>query len=72
MSDKERNYDLQPTQLSQIDAPDLSYKPPKPRQAHRIGLIGCGGITESHLKAYQHAGFDVVAFADLFFRSAQY
>lgn len=65
MSDKERNYDLQPTQLSQIDAPDLTYKPPQPRQAHRIGLIGCGGITESHLKAYQHAGFDVVAFTDL-------
>jgi predicted dehydrogenase len=65
MSDKERNYDLQPIKQSQIDAPVLTYEPPQPQQAHRIGLIGCGGITESHLKAYRHAGFEVVAFTDL-------
>lgn len=65
MNDKERNYDLQPIKLSQINAPVLPYKPPQPRQVHRIGLIGCGGITESHLKAYRHGGFEVVAFTDL-------
>jgi predicted dehydrogenase len=65
MSDKERNYDLQAEKQSQIDAPVLAYRPPEPKQAHRIGLIGCGGISESHLKAYQHAGFEVVAFADI-------
>ena len=32
MSDKERNYDLQPTKQSQIDAPVLRYGPPQPRQ----------------------------------------
>lgn len=65
MSDKERNYDLQPIQQSQIEAPTLAYQPPQPQQPHRLGLIGCGGITESHLKAYHHAGFEVVAFTDL-------
>ena len=65
MSDSERNYDLQVEEQSQIDAPLLAYEPLQPRQTHRIGLIGCGGISESHLNAYRHAGFQVVAFADL-------
>ena len=65
MSDKERNYDLQTAKQSQIDAPLLAYEPPQPQQLHQIGLIGCGGISESHLKAYQHAGFQVIAFADV-------
>ena len=29
--------------------------------APKIGLIGCGGISESHLAAYQRCGLDVVA-----------
>ena len=65
MSDKERNYDLKPVKQNQIDAPVLAYEPAQPQQEHRIGLIGCGGISESHLKAYQHAGFQVVALADI-------
>jgi hypothetical protein len=27
-------------------------------QTLRIGLIGCGGITQHHLKAYRDAGWD--------------
>jgi predicted dehydrogenase len=48
-----------------IAAPDLPYRPPVPRDAAAlpIGLIGCGGITQSHLAAYRHAGFHVVALA---------
>ena len=65
MSDDERNYDLTPVKQSQIDAPVLAYEPPQPKESHRIGMIGCGGISESHLKAYQHAGFQVVALADI-------
>jgi len=34
------------------------YRPP-------IGLIGCGGITRNHLKAYRAAGYDVVALCDI-------
>jgi predicted dehydrogenase len=29
-----------------------------------MGLIGCGGITEYHLKAYKSAGYNVVALCD--------
>ncbi len=48
--------------MRRIDAPDLPYKPCGPRRYNPpIGLIGCGGITESHLRAYRNAGFNVVA-----------
>ncbi len=48
-----------------IAAPDLPYRPPVPRDAAAlpIGLIGCGGITQSHLAAYRAAGFRVTALA---------
>ena len=48
-----------------IAAPELPYRPLVPRDAGAlpIGLIGCGGITQSHLAAYRHAGFRVVALA---------
>ena len=48
-----------------VAAPDLPYRPPVPRNAEAlpIGLIGCGGITQSHLAAYRQAGFHVVALA---------
>ena len=46
-------------------APDLPYRPRDP-QSYRpaIGLIGCGGITHSHLTAYNKAGYNVVALCD--------
>ncbi|MEM1026727.1 MAG: Gfo/Idh/MocA family oxidoreductase [Planctomycetota bacterium] len=47
-------------------APELAYGSPRPKSYRpRIGLIGCGGITESHLKAYTKQGWDVVAFCDI-------
>ena len=48
-----------------VDAPALDYRPPVPSDpsALPIGLIGCGGITQSHLAAYRQAGFSVVAIA---------
>ncbi|MEO8351089.1 MAG: Gfo/Idh/MocA family oxidoreductase [Chthoniobacteraceae bacterium] len=48
-----------------IPAPDLPYRPPLPRDASAlpIGLIGCGGITQSHLAAYREAGFHVPVLA---------
>ncbi|MEM1211592.1 MAG: Gfo/Idh/MocA family oxidoreductase [Planctomycetota bacterium] len=49
-----------------VAAPELPYRPPVPKSYRpRIGLIGCGGISESHLKAYVSQGWDVVAFCDL-------
>ncbi len=57
------NYDLRTAGAASIAAPDLPYAPPVPRHYRpKIGLIGCGGITVHHLKAYQDAGWEVAAF----------
>jgi hypothetical protein len=50
---------------STFEAPQLPYQPRNP-QSYRpnIALIGCGGITATHLKAYQNAGYHVVALCD--------
>ena len=46
----------------EIAAPALEYRPLKPANLSAgIGLIGCGGITQTHLQAYKNAGFNVVA-----------
>jgi predicted dehydrogenase len=48
-----------------IEAPALAYRPVDPKRYRpRIGLIGCGGITEYHLRAYKAAGYDVAALCD--------
>lgn len=60
-----KNYDLKSSAAREVPAPELPYKPPAPAgPAPKIGLIGCGGITEHHLKAYRAAGWEVVAFFD--------
>jgi predicted dehydrogenase len=49
-----------------VAAPKLRYQPAKPRRYRpRIGMIGCGGITKSHLDAYRLMGYQVVAFCDV-------
>ncbi len=49
-----------------IEAPPLPYQPPRPRRKPSgIGVIGCGGIIPSHLRAYRKAGYSVVALTDL-------
>jgi predicted dehydrogenase len=48
-----------------MNAPDLPYRPPDPATYKpAIGLIGCGMITEYHLKAYKAAGYNIVALCD--------
>ena len=48
-----------------IRAPVLPYRPARPRSYRpRIGVIGCGGIISTHLKAYRKAGYRVVALTD--------
>ncbi len=48
-----------------IAAPALPYLPPRPRHYRpKIALIGCGGISEYHLRAYVAMGLDVVALCD--------
>ena len=53
-------------ETGQITAPTVDYLPPVPRSYRpKIGLIGCGGITEQHLNAYTKSGYDVAAFCDI-------
>jgi predicted dehydrogenase len=47
-------------------APDLTYLPPRPRAYRpRIALIGCGGISEYHLRAYRALDLEVAALCDV-------
>ena len=56
------NYALASAAAAQIAAPKLRYQPRDPkRYGPAIGLIGCGGITADHLRAYRAAGYRVVA-----------
>lgn len=61
-----RNYALiAPTVDRVVQAPKLPYRPPHPKRFRpKIGLIGCGGITASHLAAYRAAGWEVAALCD--------
>ena len=48
-----------------VTAPVLAYGPPRPRVYRpKIGLVGCGGISEYHLRAYREMGLDVAALCD--------
>lgn len=55
-------YALTSADLPEVDAPDLPYRPPMPQSYRpRIGVIGTGGISGSHLDAYRTAGWEVAA-----------
>jgi predicted dehydrogenase len=52
-------------QSAVIAAPALPYQPRDPKKYRPgIALLGCGGITGWHLKAYRAAGYRVVALCD--------
>ncbi len=66
MSDKDAatsdTYALKSADLPLIDAPDVAYRPPMPiTYRPKIGVIGTGGISASHLDAYRDAGWEVAA-----------
>ncbi len=55
-------YALKSADLPEIAAPDVPYRPPAPKTYHpKIGMIGTGGISASHLDAYRAAGWEVAA-----------
>ena len=66
MNKGEIDYGLSPEKPSvTIAAPSIQYLPPKPKKYNpKIALIGTGGISEYHLKAYQKCGFEVTALAN--------
>ena len=52
-------------ELHEVPAPPLPYRPRNPTSySPSIALIGCGGISQSHLRAYKDAGYRVVALCD--------
>lgn len=58
-------YALRTAAVPEMAFPDLPYGPPTPlRYRPRIGLIGAGGISASHLDAYRTAGWEVAAIAN--------
>src|SRR4029077_20433922 len=45
----------------EIEAPDLPYRPPMPRdRSAPIALVGAGGISGAHLDAYARYGLNVI------------
>ncbi len=55
-------YALKAADLPEIAPPDIDYRPPMPKHLRpRIGMIGTGGISGSHLDAYAKAGWEVAA-----------
>lgn len=64
---KEKTYGIPAVSVrKQLKVPELPYRPRDPRKYRpNIGLIGCGGITQSHLRAYRKAGYSVVALCDI-------
>ena len=58
----EDTYGIRPERaLATARAPELSYRPRIPKARLGIGLIGCGGISQSHLRAYRKGGYNIVA-----------
>lgn len=62
--EEERNYGLESSGGERIPVPDLPYGPRVLPRVPRIGLVGCGGISATHLEAYRAAGYEVVALCD--------
>jgi predicted dehydrogenase len=54
------------TPPAEVAAPAIAYQPRDPRSYRpAIALIGCGGITSWHLRAYRSANYNVVALCDV-------
>jgi predicted dehydrogenase len=63
---KDSGQTLEAKKLRTFNAPVLPIAPPRTKRYNPpIGLIGCGGISEQHLKAYAAAKYNVVALCDL-------
>ena len=56
------DYALVAKAAAEVEAPDLPYRPPMPRnRGAPIALVGAGGISGAHLDAYARHGLNVVA-----------
>lgn len=53
-------------ELKATDAPEYDYLPRMPKGYRpKVGVVGCGGISEYHLKAYKALGLEVAALCDV-------
>lgn len=49
-----------------ISAPPLPYRPRDPKRFRPgLAVVGCGGISKWHLRAYKEAGYRVIAMCDM-------
>ena len=72
MSKDDDARELKAGKVAAMAAPELPYEPPQPESYRpKIGLIGCGGITKSHLTAYRKMGWEVAALCDPRIESAR-
>ena len=72
MSDDSEYGFIPSKQSKEIAPPELAYLPPFPKSYRSgIALIGTGGVSEFHLRAYQTCGFNVVAIVDRSIDKAQ-
>lgn len=64
---KKKSYNqMDSSPMTKIAAPVLNYEPPMPKKYNPpIGLIGCGSVSSTHLKAYKAMGLNIVALCDL-------
>lgn len=59
------DYALTAKPTNKMRAPVLPYRPRDPKSYRpNIALIGCGGISAQHLRAYKEAGYKIVALCD--------
>jgi predicted dehydrogenase len=67
MSTDDPGYGLsKQVKTSRVLAPELNYLPAQPRSYRpKLGLVGAGGVTEYHLRAYQKMGLEVAMICDL-------
>jgi predicted dehydrogenase len=55
-----------------VSAPMLPYRPRDPKHFRPgIAVVGCGGISKWHLRAYKNANYQVVALCDMLLDRAQ-
>ena len=66
------DYALSAGATGKMKAPVLPYRPRDPKSYRpAIALIGCGGITAHHLRAYKDANYNVVALCDVIEENAR-
>lgn len=67
MTPEQADYGLsKQVRSAKVTAPELSYLPQLPRHYRpKLGLVGAGGVSEYHLRAYQKLGLEVSAICDL-------